>query len=136
MQGVPSLLNGVKLTLGGSGVSRGPLPIDNIEHVPDILLVRYSLHRLGRKLNFAPKVASQFAKEFNPRERLQIIATQNRLHRHCCFGRRHSLSKPRLEMRMLTQRVILARQKLLDVRLGNSRIADHDGVRGNVSESL
>src|SRR5439155_26517219 len=66
----------------------------------------------------------------------ELVAPEEGLQDAIGFARRHILLEPGDEVRKLAQGIEFAGEKLVEVGFGDTRVADDDGISGQIAQSL
>src|SRR5260221_52637 len=137
----PSLMRSSRL--GGERFRNRPLLLwsatnaeDHIDNVAHVLLVGKAIGGFGGKIRFGAEMGSHILENFQARVRLQHVPAQKRLERKSRLTRRNALAQAGFQMRIWVKRVVFSTQKLFEVRLCESGVANHHRVRRKVAEAL
>src|SRR5207245_1694630 len=95
-----------------------------------------ALDGFGRKFDLLAEIGRQLSEQLNASNGLKFIPPQQGLERQGGLAWENSLTQARRQMRVLAERIVFAREQLFEVRLGQARVSDHDGVGGDVAQAL
>src|SRR5258706_13558786 len=102
---------------------------EDIDHVAHILLVGKSIGGFVRESGFGAEMGGKILENFQARRWLEIVPAQKRLERESRLTRRNALAQAGFQMRILVKRVVFSAQKLVQVRLRQSGVANHHRIR-------
>jgi len=112
----------------------GSRAVNYVHHISEVLLVGDAVGGFGREVSFGAEVGGEVAEQFDAGDGVEFIAAQYRLHGQGGPGGGNALAEARGQVRLLAERIELARRQLDEVGLRDARVADDNGVRGGVPQ--
>ena len=115
---------------------RLPRPKQNIRHVMDILFIRHRFDRLRGERDERFEVFGEFREDVDAGDGFQFVAADEGLEGEAAVFGGGALAEAGFQVRILAKGVELAREELVQIRLGVFGIVDDDGAGGDVAETL